>query len=87
MASSIKIRDETKAELDRLQARLTLKLGRKISQQDLLDMLVKLGSRDFQQLLDFNFTTSSSIDKVLSLSSEWKIRTDPEMLDDLVAEG
>ena len=71
--------------MDRQKARL--KVGRKISQQDLLDMLVKLGFRDFQQLLDFNFTSASSIDKVPSFSWEWKIRTYCEMLDDLVVEG
>lgn len=87
MTSSIKIRDETKAELDRLQARLTLKLGRKVSQQELLDMLVKLGFRNFQRLLDINFTSASSIEKVLSLSFDWNICTDPEVLDDLLLEG
>lgn len=46
MASSVKIRDADKARLDRLQAELSARLGTKVSQQELLSMLIELGSRE-----------------------------------------
>ncbi len=84
MASSIKIKDDTKNELDQLQAKLVLKLGKKVSQQELLDMLVKMGSRDIQNLIEFNFLKQLSIDGIISISSSWKIMTEPEMLDNIL---
>ena len=84
MASSIKVKKETKRELDKLQAKLTIKLGRKISQQDLIDILVKNGNKNVENLIDYEPLNQAIIEKILDMSSFSKIRTNPEMLDDLL---
>ncbi len=84
VASSIKIKDETKIELDKLQAKLILRLGKKISQQDLIELLVRRGSRNIDELIEFKPLDPSIIDEVLSLSSYSKLQTTPELLDDLL---
>lgn len=43
MAATLKVGDETKRELDRLQASLTMELPTKPSLQELLEELVRLG--------------------------------------------
>lgn len=87
MASSIKIKKETKIELDKLQALLTIKTGRKISQQDLIDILVKNGNKNVENLIDFKPLNLANIETILDMSSFSKIRTNPDMLDDLLARG
>ncbi len=84
MASSIKIKDETKTELDKLQAQLIIRIGKKISQQDLIELLVKKGSRNIDELIEFKPLDPSIIDEILSASSKSKIQTTPDMLDDLL---
>lgn len=39
-----------KKELDELVARLTLRLGRKPKQQEVLDICVEIGSRNFEEI-------------------------------------
>ncbi|TFF98365.1 MAG: hypothetical protein EU547_01695 [Promethearchaeota archaeon] len=41
-----------KKELEQLQARLTLRLGRKITQQETLDYCVLLASQSFEKLVE-----------------------------------
>ncbi len=84
MASSIKIKNETKIELDKLQAMLILKLGRKISQQDLIEILVKNGTKNVNELIEFRPLEPSIINDILALASSSKIKTNPDMLDDLL---
>lgn len=43
MAATLKVEEETKENLDRLQATLTLRLGKKLSLQEILSRLVRLG--------------------------------------------
>ncbi|MHA1582555.1 MAG: hypothetical protein ACTSYM_08730 [Candidatus Baldrarchaeia archaeon] len=43
MSTFVKINLEGKKKLEELQAMLTLKLGRKIPQHEILDALIKLG--------------------------------------------
>ena len=45
----VKVRN--KAEIDKLQATLILKLGRKITQQETLELCVKLGKKNVEQLV------------------------------------
>jgi hypothetical protein len=40
-----------KAELDKLLATLTLRLGRKIAQQDLIDACINLGENHIEELI------------------------------------
>ncbi|MHA2366302.1 MAG: hypothetical protein ACXAC7_20265 [Candidatus Hodarchaeales archaeon] len=40
MTSTIKMNDEVKHRFDKLQARILIETGKKLSQQDLLDLLI-----------------------------------------------
>jgi hypothetical protein len=84
MASSIKIRDITKSKLEKLQAKLLLNYGKKISQQDLIDILINMGEKNPDQLLTLECITSEKIERILSLSKPWNIETDPDMLDNIL---
>ena len=46
MATTVKITEETNRKLDRLQAKLLLRTGRKLSKQEILERLVRLGLLD-----------------------------------------
>lgn len=46
MATTVKISEETNRKLDRLQARLVLRTGRKLSKQEILEQLVRAGLTD-----------------------------------------
>lgn len=50
MATSVKMREADKGRLDRLQAELTSRSGRKMTQEELLGRLVALGERERDRL-------------------------------------
>ena len=50
------VKVKNKHEIDKLQASLTLKLGRKITQQETLELCVKLGSKNIEQLIQLAST-------------------------------
>jgi len=89
MSTSVKISLESKKRLEQLQAMLTLKLGRKIPQHEILDALIKLGTSNIDDLIKYfsklKFPLSSSeMSKVLSLSSDWGVKTSEKEIDKVV---
>ncbi|HKZ59809.1 MAG TPA: hypothetical protein VJ547_08200 [Candidatus Thermoplasmatota archaeon] len=46
MAVSVKVREDTKRRLDRLQAHLASRYGRKMTLQELVDALTSIGEND-----------------------------------------
>ncbi|MBI4392452.1 MAG: hypothetical protein HY556_01455 [Euryarchaeota archaeon] len=50
MATSVKMRRADKERLDRLQAEIVARSGKRLSQQELLALLVALGERDREAL-------------------------------------
>lgn len=46
MATTVRISDETKRKLDRLQAQALLRTGRKLSKEEILERLVLMGLAD-----------------------------------------
>ncbi len=46
MATTVKITEETNRKLDRLQARVLLRTGKKLSKQEILEQLVRAGLTD-----------------------------------------
>ncbi len=46
MATTVKISEETNRRLDRLQARVLLRTGKKLSKQEILEQLVRAGLTD-----------------------------------------
>ena len=52
MATSVKMDDDTKARLERLQAEIRLKTGRKVTQQEILARLVERAIESKSDLVD-----------------------------------
>jgi hypothetical protein len=86
MASSVKIKNETKTKLDKLQATILLKFGKKLSQQDIIELLVNLGEKNPSNLFEIKTLTKEKVKEILALSEPWSIETNPDMLDDLLVE-
>lgn len=85
MASSIKITDETKHELDRLLANLMVKYDKKFTQQELIHLLIKFGQANMELLLTPTRTPSENVmDKIKKLQKPWTIKTDPEKIDEIL---
>jgi len=51
MARTVKITEDTNDKLDRLKARLLLRTGEKLSKQEILERLVRIGLSDDSLLL------------------------------------
>lgn len=87
MASSVKIKNSTKTELDRLQAEILLKTNKKFSQQDLIDILVNFGKNHLDELIQISSSKTIShndVDEIMSLSSSWGVETTPESIDEIL---
>lgn len=86
MSASVKMSEEGKRLLDRLQARLVIATGEKISQQELLDTLVKFSSEREDEL--FGLITGvqlplppGEIEKLMEMPTDWGIETREEEVD------
>ena len=89
MATSVKMREEDKRRLDRLQGSLTLRSGRKVSQEELLSWLLNMGERNQDQLFADGPApmTEKEIAAMARLAVRTGIRTREEEIDEAVAEG
>ncbi|MCD6528865.1 hypothetical protein J7L06_01035 [Candidatus Bathyarchaeota archaeon] len=86
MSTSVKISVECKRLLERLQARLVIATGKKMSQQELLDTLVKLSMEKEDELIKRIAGVkiplpSEDVDKLMSLPADWGIETREEEVD------
>lgn len=82
----MKISVECKRLLERLQARLVIATGKKMSQQELLDTLVKLSMEKEDELIKRIAGVkiplpSEDVDKLMSLPADWGIETREEEVD------
>lgn len=90
MATSIKIRDADKRRLDRLQGEVMARRGRKISQQELVAMLLDLGYDMKDRLFEddtrpMNAREIAALDRLIVSTG---IRTREEDIDeDVLSEG
>lgn len=86
MASSIKIKNHTKSELDKLQAEILVKYGKKLTQQDLIELLLQIGKENIHN----HFTQvpmeekKKGLKKMLNKSSSWGIETNEDMIDEIL---
>ena len=90
MATSIKVRDTTKTDLEKLQANLFLKFGKKLSQQDLIDILVRFGAGNLEKLIleqKSNKISKDNLADIFKLSEDWGVETHPDDLDDILYGG
>ena len=86
MSTSVKISDECKRILEMLQARLVIAMGRKVSQQELLDALVKFSMEREDELIGHIVGAelplpSEEIDKLMKLPTDWGVETREEEID------
>lgn len=82
MATSIKVTDDTKRELERLQAKILLEFGKKYNQQELIDLLVRLGYNNIHLIRTTQKSiTPDTLTRIKSLIGPWDIETDPEVID------
>lgn len=75
------MQESDKARLDRLQARLTGRLGRRISQEVLLARLVALGEAEIDRLSDSNDEAKPNLARLLDLPVKTGLATREEDID------
>ncbi len=86
MSTSVKISGECKRLLDTLQARLIITTGKKISQQKLLDTLVRLSVEKEDELLDLIAGVQlplppEEFEKLMEIPTDWGVKTREEEID------
>jgi len=86
VSTTVKISKDYKDRLDRLQASLLIATGKKISLQELLEMLVELGAEledELQNRVSGEHVTldAEAVSRIFNMSSDWGIETDEESLD------
>ena len=83
MSTSVKMSEEGKRVLDALQAKFVLATGKKVSQQELLDLLVKLSAEREEELFRFMAGVKlplppGMVEKLMNLPNDWRIETKEE---------
>ena len=92
MYTSVKITIETKKKLEKLQALLTLTLGRKITFQEIMNIVIDKGLEDFDSIVQ-RFSkkkklSKDEIEKVLSeIPMDLGVETSEEDIDKTVYGG
>ncbi len=89
MATSVKISREYKEKLDRLQARLYLVTGKKLSLQELLEMLVSLGSDREEIVAEMAQGAAGILDPddvkaILDSPVDWGYESGEEKIDEIL---
>lgn len=86
MSASVKMGEEEKRLLEKLQARYLLITGRKVSQQELLDMIVRFSTEREEEL--FGLMTGvklplplEDIEEIMELPQDWGVETGEEEID------
>jgi len=89
MATTVKISREYKEKLDRLQARLYLVTGKKLSLQEVLEILVSLGS-EYEEIIvekaqgEVSKLDSADIRVILDSPIDWGRETSEDTLDKIL---
>lgn len=91
-ATTVKISEEMNRKLDRLQARLLLRIGRKLSKQEILEKLIRLGLTDEETLLRHETRIEYPLSgrarkKVLRHVRDWGVATREEEIDRVLYGG
>jgi len=86
MSTSVKISEEGKRLFDKLQARFVIATGKKVSQQELLDTLVRLSTEWEDEL--FGLITGvrlplppEEIEELMKKPTDWGVETREEEID------
>ena len=92
MSTSVKMSEETKKRLNRLQAKVILSTGRKPSQEQLLDAVVRLSSEREEELMrhlaGVNLPFSSrEVEDLMKVITDWGAVTREEDIDKVLSAG
>jgi hypothetical protein len=91
MSTSVKLAEDDKERLEKLQALVTLKLGEKMTQQELLARLIQDALTRGDEFIDSVKPNVPMNDeefgKVLSLSEDWGVETSSEEIDKVLYSG
>lgn len=86
MSTSVKISEEGKRLLDKLQARFVIATGKKLSQQELLDTLVRFSTEREDEI--FGLITGvklplppEEIEMLMMMPTDWGVETREEEID------
>jgi ribosomal protein L19 len=87
MATSIKVRERDKERIDRLQGELLHRRGRRVSQQELVSLLLNLGEAEKERLLEdaARPLTAREIAVLERLCVDTKLRSREKEIDVVVA--
>ena len=88
MSTSIKVRGEDKKDFDRLQSELTLRFGKKITQQELFSRIIELVEDAKEVFITGVYLPLSEgeIEDFRKLQSDWGIVTSEEEIDEILYE-
>jgi hypothetical protein len=86
MTTSVKMSEEGKNVLDTLQAKILLATGKKLSQQELLDLLVTLSAQQEDELVKLVAGVKlplhpDELEKLIKLPTDWGIKTKEKEID------
>jgi len=86
MSTSVKLDEEDKERLEKLQALITLKAGGKVTQQELLSALIREALTRGDEFVEKMVRTSAPMpdqeyEKILSLVEDWGVETSWEDID------
>jgi len=89
MTTSVKMSAEGKCTLDALQAKILLTTGKKLSQQELLDMLVNLSAQREEELVKLITGIKlplhpEELEKLMKLPTDWGVKTKEEEIDEIL---
>jgi len=91
VSTSIKLSEDAKRTLEKLQARITLATGSKIPQQHLLDTIIRLSEDNIDQILKTTKQarplTRSQLDTLLNTPMDWGAETQEEEIDQTLYGG
>lgn len=90
MSTTVRIRDEDKRRLDRLQAKITLETGEKPSLEEVLHRLVELGDKREAELVFQDSPpnlTEEEKDRALAATHDLGTRTREEDIDEILYGG
>ena len=80
MTTTLKINDETKSRFDKLQARILVETGKKMTQQEILELLLEHAEKDEEEIIiklsGIKFPpTMKEQERILSLQIDFGIDT------------
>jgi len=86
MSTSVKIDREDKERLERLQALITLRIGRRMTQQEILSKLIRDAYERGEEFIEDLFggctkLSDEEFERVLSLIEDWGVETSWEDID------